>query len=263
MPPRMTSDESQGDLDHRTLRYRVDQNGDYIRRFQFQLTQTQRYRMKQPNFSATLLALLIAGSLASTATWASKGADDNISEQGRGCDDNPSPGEDNIKSCGGSRTDDNGKSGIKGKERSRYEARLGGAIQPGAQGKVELDTKPNKQRFVAQVKLPIPSAALAINDLDAATDASVTLSLSRGGVEYANCDLDLDKPNVKRAIRRVEYKVDILSRRGGAAEPRMGACFDASNNPVLPVIEAGDTADVSIDTYAAGPFLNGSVIREK
>ena len=219
--------------------------------------------MKQPNFSATLLALLIAGSLASTATWASKGADDNPSEQGRGCDDNPSPGEDNIKSCGGSRTDDNGKGGNKGKERSRYEARLGGAIQAGAQGKVELDTKPNKQRFVAQVKLPIPSAALAINDVAAAADASVTLSLSRGGVEYATCDLDLDKPNGKRAIRRVEYKVDVLSRRGGAAEQRVGACFDANNSPILPVVEAGDTADVSIDTYVIGPFLNGTVVREK
>lgn len=219
--------------------------------------------MKQNNISATLLALLIAGSLASTATWASKGADDNPSEQGRGCgDDNPSPGEDNIKSCGGSRTDDNGKGGNKGKERSRYEARLGGAIQPGAQGKVELDTKPNKQRFVAQVKLPIPSAALAINDVAAAADASVTLSLSRGGVEYANCDLDLDKPNGKRAIRRVEYKVDILSRRGGGAEQRMGACFDVNNSPILPVVETGDTAEVSIDTYT-GPFLNGTVVREK
>ena len=219
--------------------------------------------MKQPNFSATLLALLIAGSLASTVTMASKGADDNPGEQGLGCDDNPSLGEDNIKSCGETRSDDKGKSKGKGNERSRFEAILTGAIQPGAQGKVELETKPHKQRFVAQVKLPIPSAALGIDDLAAAADASVTLSLSRGGVEYANCDLDFDNPKGKRAIRRVEYQVDILSRRGGAANQRVGACFNASNNPVLPLIEAGDTADVSIDTYVDSPILNGTVEQEK
>jgi hypothetical protein len=147
-------------------------------------------------------------------------------------------------------------------------------VQAGSSGEIVFNTQPTVQEFFAAIKLPLPTATLGVADRTAAEDATLTLVLYRPvpGIhpqttvyrEYASCDLDLvGEPN-QSAVHAMEYRVNIVSRRGMAPVERQGYCIDstsASEEPtfVLPMTQRGDKVTVSVDTFARGPFLTGII----
>lgn len=160
---------------------------------------------------------------------------------------------------GSSHTDDHGNSANStGTPASR--TGLVGTVEPGARGEAKLKQKRRGNQFEAEVKLPVPSAALAIADRSAAQDATLTLSLGRLGVAYAECDFDL-KSFKSRSNRPAyaEYKLEVADR-GGVIQTRSGICDVNLATPGIqsgiPAIQAGDTATVTIDTNGVS-FLEG------
>lgn len=139
--------------------------------------------------------------------------------------------------------------------RSKLKAYLTSTVQTGAYGKIEFETKTNSTKFESEVKIRVPSTAIGIVDSASARAASVSLSLLRGGVEYASCDLDVKKAYTTRA----EYKSEVASYRGAAPVARYGDCVDANGAIVVPSVQAGDTVEIFVDTYATGPFITGTV----
>lgn len=140
--------------------------------------------------------------------------------------------------------------------------------EPLAKGEVKLEQKASKSEFSAEVKLPVPSAALGVTNLTDAQDATLTLYLADSqGVEYAECSLDLKSIKNTRATRRApassvaEYKVEIKSRNNGFLQEKIGVCdIDLDTAGVqsgVPLVQNGDTAEITIDTNNA-IVANGS-----
>lgn len=160
---------------------------------------------------------------------------------------------DDHKCTGSSSVNSSSNSGTT--SRTKLKARLTSALQTGAYGKVEFETKTNSTEFESEVKIPVPSSSLGIADSTAAQGASVSLSLLRGGVEYASCDLDVKKAYTTRA----EYKSDVISYRGATPVARIGDCVNGSGAIVVPSVQVGDTVEIFVDTYASGPFISGVI----
>lgn len=140
-----------------------------------------------------------------------------------------------------------------------FRAVLAGTVEPLARGEAKLKTKRRGDRFEAEVKIPVPSAALAIPDKAAALDATLTLSLSRAGVAYAECDLDPKSFKRKGSRRLAEYKVEVADR-GGLIQAHQGICDVDLATPGMqsgvPATQTGDAAAVRIDTNGVD-FLDG------
>lgn len=139
--------------------------------------------------------------------------------------------------------------------RNKLKAYLSSTVQPGAYGKIEFETKTNSTKFESEVKIQVPSSAIGIANSAAAQASSVSLSLLRGGAEFASCDLDVKKAYPSLA----EYKSEVASYRGAAPVARYGDCVDANGAIVVPAVQAGDTVEIFVDTYATGPFITGTV----
>jgi hypothetical protein len=139
--------------------------------------------------------------------------------------------------------------------RTKLKAYLTSTLQTGAYGKIEFETKTNSTKFESEVKIRLPSTVIGVSDSAAAQAASVSLSLLRGGAEYASCDFDLKKAYTTRA----EYKSEVASYRGAAPVARYGDCVDANGAIAVPAVQAGDTVEIFVDTYPTGPFITGTV----
>lgn len=139
-------------------------------------------------------------------------------------------------------------------------ATLAGTVEPGARGEAKLKTKLRGNTFEAEVKFPVPSVALAVPNKAAALDATLTLSLSRSGVAYAECDFDLKSFKANNNGRRIAgYKIEVANR-AGVIQSRYGICdvdlASAGIQSGVPAVQAGDVAAVKIDTNGLG-FLDG------
>jgi hypothetical protein len=239
-------------------------------------------------FHVCLIAALIAGATVATPSFASKnerhgenhsegydddhgkGHDDDHGkgyddDHGKGHDDDRGRGYDDNRSGGGKSgggTVGGGNTGGGNTTRMTLRTRLTGTLQAGAYGEVKLEPKPRRTQFEAEVKLPIPSAALDVADKAGAQAAVLTLTLGRAGAAYAECDFDLKsiKSNRKRGTASAEYKIEINSRNGTLQE-RFGACDTDLATPGfqagVPAVQAGDSAEVSIDT-TGDVFLDGT-----
>ena len=130
----------------------------------------------------------------------------------------------------------------------KLQAGLFDVTQPGISGKVSAVSKPAKQKFSAELKLPLPSNNLNLATGTDAADASLSLLLARNGETYATCDFDLKTDPNKRILRRVEYKIEIVSWRNGAPVAKFGNCVDNQGTVIVPAVVAGDTATVAIDS---------------
>lgn len=155
--------------------------------------------------------------------------------------------------CSGTSTGSSSNSGAS--TRTKLKAYLTSTLQTGAYGKIEFETKTNSTKFESEVKIRLPSTVIGVSDSAAAQAASVSLSLLRGGAEYASCDFDLKKAYTTRA----EYKSEVASYRGAAPVARYGDCVDANGAIAVPAVQAGDTVEIFVDTYPTGPFITGTV----
>lgn len=211
-------------------------------------------------FAALLSALLVAG-FVSTPTFADRDGDrDGYSDSDNdhsGYSDNDNDRDSRSSNDRRDRSGDrSGNSGYNNK--TEIKARMYSSVQAGARGEVELKTTATRQKFSAEVKLPIPSLALNIPDATEASFASVTLFLIRGVDTYATCDLDLKAERYSSYSRKAEYKVELATYNGAAPIGRYGNCVDANGAVVIPAVQVGDTVAVDIDTY--GEFLNGTFV---
>jgi hypothetical protein len=221
-----------------------------------------------PKFTLRLVAaLLVLGLGGASPAFASdddhgnnhtENHDNGKENHGSGTD-NHGNGTDNH----GNGTDDRNKgSSSGGGNGAMLRAYLSGAVQPGARGEVKLQSQTRATRFEAEVKIPVPGDALSLADRTAAENATLTLTLSHaGGAPYAECDFDLAKiKSKKNSGRTAEYKIKINDRRGNLQE-RFGTCdIDPSTTgvqPGIPAVQAGDTAEVAIDTNGL-VFLGGA-----
>ncbi|MFN5746654.1 MAG: hypothetical protein ACK443_11315 [Methylococcaceae bacterium] len=147
-----------------------------------------------------------------------------------------------------------------GDKAPRLKAILSGTLDPTARGKIELESRRKGQKFEGGVKLVVPSGALNIADRAAAAAITPTLVLSRGGVPYAECDLDVTRFKRSSSGLIAEYKVKVAIRRGVLREDD-GICdTDLSltdAQPGVPAIAAGDTVEVTLDTVS-GSVLQGT-----
>ncbi|MEQ1528593.1 MAG: hypothetical protein ABL925_04695 [Methylococcales bacterium] len=145
---------------------------------------------------------------------------------------------------------------------------LSAGVEPLANGEVKLEQKTSKSEFSAEVKLPVPSAALAVANVTDASDATLNLYLTDSqGLDYAECSLDLKQiKNTKKtkrsaAVAVAEYKVEIKSRNG-FLQGQYGVCdIDLNTAGIqsgIPLVQVGDSVEVTIDTnnalVASGSF---------
>ena len=132
-------------------------------------------------------------------------------------------------------------------------------VEPLAQGEIKLEQQTSKTEFSAEVKIPVPSSALAVTDSAVATSATMFLVLRNNlGVDYAECHLDLN--NIKTATKRgvsgviAEYEVKV-SDRNGFLQASRGVCdidlVTVGIQSGIPLIQYGDSAEVTIDTNNA------------
>lgn len=182
-------------------------------------------------------------------------------------DDDCRSGRNRVRSVHSSRNDDRDDHNCSGTStgssssnsgastRTKLKAYLTSTLQTGAYGKIEFETKTNSTKFESEVKIRLPSTVIGVSDSAAAQAASVSLSLLRGGAEYASCDFDLKKAYTTRA----EYKSEVASYRGAAPVARYGDCVDANGAIAVPAVQAGDTVEIFVDTYPTGPFITGTV----
>jgi hypothetical protein len=150
--------------------------------------------------------------------------------------------------------------------RARQEAELApGATSPesAADGEARHEAKTHKgalqlHRLRARVELPIPSVGLGILTGEDAKGAVILMVLSRGGVPYAECTLELTEIEDDE----VAYKVDVrlIPRHGGPVlREQKGSCDldpGLALVPGIPDVLDGDTAAVTANGGAA--FLEGT-----
>jgi hypothetical protein len=150
---------------------------------------------------------------------------------------------------------------------TRFEARLRPVrgLEPTAEGSVEYRARgvgPEELREEFKVTVEFAAGnALEIPTPDAAVEANIEVTLSRGGDAYARCTLELDQFDVALGV---EYTLDFRSR-GRLSQIRAGGCvavtgsLESGPTPpglIMPVPRAGDTVSVSIGED--GPvFLQG------
>lgn len=206
-----------------------------------------------PSFATRLIAAALIAALGlATPAFASKNEShpENHAENSRdqdkdGDSDNDTDGDHDKSGYSGG----NGAAGV-------TRVALAGTVEPGARGEVKLKQKRRGNQFEAEATLPVPSAGLALADKAAAQDATLTLTLSRGGQPYAECDFDLKsvKQNKKRAAGTAKYQIEIYDR-GGVLQERYGICdldlLTPGAQQGVPSIQAGDAAAVVIDTNNA------------
>jgi len=152
----------------------------------------------------------------------------------------------------------------KNNSRTRQEAELApGAASPesAADGEARHEAKTHKgalqlHRLRARAEIPIPSAGLGILTEEDAEAAVILMVLSRGGVPYAECTLELTEIEGDEAV----YKVDVrlIPRHGGPVlREQKGSChLDPGLAVGIPDVLDGDTAAVTANGGAA--FLEGT-----
>lgn len=144
-----------------------------------------------------------------------------------------------------------------------------GAPEPLAYGEAEHEkeattkkgkTTIKKDKFEAQVRIPVPSAALGISTTDDAAVADVYLTVSRGASDIATCWLefsgfesddhhsssfddndDNDDDNSNDRQLYAEFKVEV-SKKNGAVRESDGNCAG-----IVPDAQAGDSATVEVN----------------
>ncbi|WP_262964713.1 DUF3231 family protein [Methylobacter psychrophilus] len=143
--------------------------------------------------------------------------------------------------------------------KTKLKSYLTSGVEPLAQGEIKLEQKTSKTEFSAEVKIPVPSSILAVTDSTVANSATMFLVLRNNlGVDYAECHLDMKniKTVTKRGISSViaEYEVKI-SDRNGFLQASAGVCdVDLAKVGIqsgMPLIQYGDSAEVTIDTNNA------------
>lgn len=146
---------------------------------------------------------------------------------------------------------------------SKLRAYLNGVTESQATGKMKYEVKSSKTEFGAEVKIPVPSAALEVSNTSDANFATMSLVLSDGsGQAYAICDLDFHKIKTDKysGVRVAEYKVEI-SNRNGYLQEKEGVCdinLNASGIQAgVPAPQAGDYAEITIDTNDAVVVTGG------
>jgi hypothetical protein len=149
-----------------------------------------------------------------------------------------------------------------------------GNPEANAQGHAERKTVSKsgsikKDRFSAEVEIPIPSAGLGITD---PTTADVRLILSRGGVAYAECFLVLDDEAMDQEGdddtpgATAEFQVKVMSTPRGEREIRGQCDIDLATAGVqagVPDVQAGDVATARVvDPSTSTPvdFLEGTFV---
>jgi hypothetical protein len=152
----------------------------------------------------------------------------------------------------------------KNNSRARQEAELApGATSPesAADGEARHEAKTHKgalqlHRLRARAEIPIPSVGLGILTQEDAEAAVILMVLSRGGVPYAECTLELTEIEGDEAV----YKVDVrlIPRHGGPLlREQKGSChLDPGLAVGIPDVLDGDTAAVTANGGAA--FLEGT-----
>jgi len=116
---------------------------------------------------------------------------------------------------------------------------VAGTPEPDVEGDSERKTKTKKgvlkeDRFKAEVEIPIPNA-LGIDEGNAAS-ADVRLILSRGGANYAECQLVFDEVEDDDDGLEAEYKLDLRIKKNGKTKAR-GSC-----DVGFPDVQDGDVA---------------------
>ena len=143
--------------------------------------------------------------------------------------------------------------------KTKLKSYLTSGVEPLTQGEIKLEQKTSKTEFSAEIKIPVPSSALAVTDSAVASSATMFLVLRNNlGVDYAECHLDLNniKTVTKRGVSSViaEYEVKI-SDRNGFLQASLGVCdIDLATVGIqsgIPLIQYGDSAEVTIDTNSA------------
>jgi hypothetical protein len=108
--------------------------------------------------------------------------------------------------------------------------------EPDVEGDSERKTKTKdgvlkEDRFKAEVEIPIPNA-LGIDESNAQS-ADIRLILSRGGTNYAECQLVFDEVEDDDGLE-AEYKLDLRIKKNGKQKAR-GSC-----DVGLPDVQDGD-----------------------
>ena len=143
--------------------------------------------------------------------------------------------------------------------KTKLKSYLTSGVEPLTQGEIKLEQKTSKTEFSAEIKIPVPSSALAVTDSAVASSATMFLVLRNNlGVDYAECHLDLNniKTVTKRGVSSViaEYEVKISDRKG-FLQASLGVCdIDLATVGIqsgIPLIQYGDSAEVTIDTNSA------------
>jgi len=213
--------------------------------------------MQKPSQLAMLSALFLTASLVSAPSFASPDDNNDECHQHRTSSTHDGRDDDSEHSNDG-RCDDNPIT----PKKVKLSATLNGDVQPGAYGNVKQEKKASKTVFEAEVTIPIPSSNLFIESPDEASAAIVTASLLRDGAEYAKCNLAarpiLHKKRSK-GLNTAEFQVKLKRYNSSSPRARRGSCSDISGAFVLPDLQPNDIINVSIDSYATGPFLTGSV----
>ncbi|MGH7769261.1 MAG: hypothetical protein ACREQP_17595 [Candidatus Binatia bacterium] len=112
--------------------------------------------------------------------------------------------------------------------------------EPDVEGDSERKTKTKngvskEERFKAEVEIPIPNA-LGIDESNAES-ADIRLILSRGGTNYAECQLVFDEiEDDDDGDIEAEYKLDLRIKKNGKEKAR-GSC-----DVGLPDVQDGDLA---------------------
>jgi hypothetical protein len=135
--------------------------------------------------------------------------------------------------------------------------------EPAADGEARHEAKTHKgalqlHRLRARTEIPIPSVGLGILTEEDAGAAVILMVLSRGGVPYAECTLELTEIESDEAV----YKVDVrlIPRRGGPVlREQKGSCdldLTVAVVPGIPDVQDGDTAAVTANglTFLEGTF---------
>ena len=144
-----------------------------------------------------------------------------------------------------------------------------GAPVPDAEGEARRATLSKNgvlqsDQFGAEVEIPLPATAVGIVDHASAAAAVVHLTLSRGGTPYATCMLvlaefetELEHGTVKTVA---EYKVNVRMKlqNGALVTTQTGSCKDTTGTAVLPAVQAGDTATVSVGAGSPVDVLDGT-----
>ena len=144
-----------------------------------------------------------------------------------------------------------------------------GAPVPDAEGEARRATLSKNgvvqsDQFGAEVEIPLPATAVGIVDHASAAAAVVQLTLSHGGTPYATCKLvlaefetELEHGTVKTVA---EYKVNVRMKlqNGALVTTQTGSCTDTTGTKVLPAVQAGDTATVSIGAGSPVDVLDGT-----